>query len=52
MRPIALELLKRARLPTDGLRSKSWDDFAAPAGPPLDCVFTACDNAAGEACPY
>lgn len=49
--PIALELLKRARLPTEGLRSKSWDEFAAPAGPPLDFVFTVCDNAAGEACP-
>lgn len=50
--PIALELLKRARLPTEGLRSKSWDEFAAPAGPPLDFVFTVCDNAAGEVCPY
>src|SRR5487761_2015185 len=50
--PIALELLKRARLPTEGLRSKSWDEFAAPAGPPLDFVCTVCDNAAGEACPF
>ena len=52
LHPIALELLKRARLPTEGLRSKSWDEFAAPAGPPLDFVFTVCDNAAGEVCPY
>jgi protein-tyrosine-phosphatase len=50
--PIALELLKQVRLPTEGLRSKSWEEFAAPAGPPLDFVFTVCDNAAGEVCPY
>lgn len=50
--PIALELLRQFRLPTEGLRSKSWDEFAAPAGPPLDFVFTVCDHAAGEACPY
>ena len=50
--PMALELLKQVRLPTEGLRSKSWDEFAAPAGPPLDFVFTVCDNAAGEVCPY
>ncbi|MGA7538846.1 MAG: arsenate reductase ArsC [Steroidobacteraceae bacterium] len=50
--PIALELLRHMKLPTDGLRSKSWDEFAAPAGPPLDFVFTVCDNAAGEVCPY
>lgn len=50
--PIALELLKRMRIPTEGLRSKSWDEFAAPGAPPLDFVFTVCDNAAGEACPY
>ena len=50
--PIALELLRQVRLPTGGLRSKSWDEFAAPAGPPLDFVFTVCDNAAGEVCPY
>jgi arsenate reductase (thioredoxin) len=50
--PIALELLKRMKLPTDGLRSKSWDEFAEPGAPPLDFVFTVCDNAAGEACPY
>lgn len=50
--PTALELLRKMRLPSTGLRSKSWDEFAAPAGPPLDFVFTVCDNAAGEVCPY
>jgi arsenate reductase len=49
--PTALELLKRMNLPTDGLRSKSWDEFAAPGAPLLDFVFTVCDNAAGEVCP-
>ncbi len=50
--PMALELLKGMKLPTEGLCSKSWDEFAAPQGPPLDFVFTVCDNAAGEVCPY
>ena len=50
--PIALELLRQMKLPTEGLRSKSWDEFAAPAEPRLDFVFTVCDNAAGEVCPY
>jgi len=50
--PIALELLSQMRLPTTGLRSKSWDEFAAPGAPPLDFVFTVCDQAAGEVCPY
>lgn len=50
--PIALELLKRMNLPTTDLRSKSWDEFAAPQGPHLDFVFTVCDNAANEICPY
>jgi arsenate reductase len=49
--PIALQLLKQMNLPTDGLRSKSWDEFAAPGSPRLDFVFTVCDNAAGEVCP-
>ena len=49
--PFAIELLKKNRLPTDGLRSKSWDEFAGPGAPALDFVFTVCDNAAGEVCP-
>ena len=50
--PIALELLNRMNFPTAGLRSKAWDEFAAPKGPHLDFVFTVCDNAAKEVCPY
>ncbi len=50
--PVALELLEQMRLPTKNLRSKSWEEFAAPVGPALDFVFTVCDNAAGEVCPY
>jgi protein-tyrosine-phosphatase len=50
--PIALELLQRMNLSTEGLRSKSWDEFAVPGAAPLDFVFTVCDNAAGEVCPY
>ncbi len=49
--PIALELLEHMKLPTEGLRSKSWDEFAQPGAPALDFVFTVCDNAAGEVCP-
>jgi len=49
--PIALQLLQRMNLPTAGLRSKSWDEFALPGAPPLDFVFTVCDSAAGEVCP-
>ena len=49
--PLALELLKKMSLPTAGLRSKSWDEFAAPGAPSLDFVFTVCDNAAAESCP-
>jgi arsenate reductase len=50
--PFAIQLLERMGMPTEGLRSKSWDEFAAPGAPPLDFVFTVCDNAAGEVCPY
>ena len=50
--PIALQLLKKMNLPTEGLRSKSWDEFAVPGARPLDFIFTVCDNAAGEVCPY
>jgi protein-tyrosine-phosphatase len=49
--PMALKLLQHLNMPTDGLRSKSWDEFAAPGALPLDFVFTVCDNAAGEVCP-
>jgi protein-tyrosine-phosphatase len=49
--PFALDLLRKNRLPTDGLRSKNWDEFAAAGAPTLDFVFTVCDNAAGEVCP-
>jgi len=49
--PFAIELLQKNRLPTEGLRSKSWDEFAVAGAPHLDFVFTVCDNAAGEVCP-
>ncbi len=49
--PEALALLKRLNFATDGFRSKNWDEFAAAGAPPLDFVFTVCDNAAGEVCP-
>ena len=49
--PLALELLKQEGLPITNLRSKSWDEYAAPGAPPIDFIFTVCDNAAGEACP-
>lgn len=49
--PMALEALQRLGLPTSGLRSKGWDEFATPDAPKMDFIFTVCDNAAGEVCP-
>jgi len=51
-RPEALRQIESAGMPTAGLRSKSWDEFAEPGAPKLDFVFTVCDNAAREVCPY
>jgi arsenate reductase len=51
VRPEALRQLELAGLPTEGLRSKSWDEFANPGAPPISFVFTVCDNAANEVCP-
>jgi len=49
--PFAIELLKKLNHPTAGLRSKNWEEFAAPGAPVMDFVFTVCDNAANEVCP-
>jgi len=49
--PMTIELLQKNNLPLDGLRSKSWDEFAQPDSPKFDFIFTVCDDAAGEVCP-
>jgi arsenate reductase len=49
--PLAIEFLQQSRIPTEGLRSKDWNEFAAPDAPRMDFVFTVCDQAAAEACP-
>ncbi|WP_374413682.1 arsenate reductase ArsC [Hydrogenophaga sp.] len=49
--PLGLQVLRDAGIATDGLRSKSWDEFAAPGAPHMDLIVTVCDNAAGEVCP-
>jgi arsenate reductase len=50
--PFALKVLESFGYPTEGARSKSWDEFAGPDAPKMDFVFTVCDNAAGETCPF
>ncbi len=50
--PFALKVLAENECPVDGLRSKSWDEFATADAPKMDFVFTVCDNAAGEECPF
>ena len=52
VRPEALQQLEAAHISTNGLRSKSWDEFSSPDAPALDFVFTVCDNAAKEVCPF
>jgi arsenate reductase len=50
--PFAIEILRKNRVSTDGLRSKPWDEFARPDAPVMDFVITVCDQAAGEQCPF
>ncbi len=50
--PLSLRTLAALNYPVDGLRSKTWDEFAAPGAPQMDFIFTVCDSAAGEACPF
>ncbi|CAN5175240.1 arsenate reductase ArsC [soil metagenome] len=50
--PLGLQVLRQAGISTEGLRSKSWDEFGQPGAPHMDLVITVCDNAAGEVCPY
>ena len=49
--PLGLQVLQKAGITTEGLRSKSWDEFASPGAPKMDLIITVCDNAAGEVCP-
>lgn len=49
--PLSIKVLESFGCPTEGLRSKSWDEFAEPGAPKMDFVFTVCDSAAGESCP-
>ncbi len=49
--PLGLQVLQKAGISTEGLRSKSWDEFATPEAPQMDLIITVCDNAAGEVCP-
>ena len=49
--PLGLQVLQKAGIATEGLRSKSWDEFASPGAPQMDLIITVCDNAAGEVCP-
>ena len=51
VQPLALQVLAERHVPTDGFRSKDWQEFAGPGAVPLDFVFTVCDKAAGEVCP-
>lgn len=49
--PLGVQVLEKAGVPVEGLRSKSWDEFARPDAPRMDLIITVCDNAAGEVCP-